>query len=104
DYAWRIGRGLGWEDTPTGDIVSEGRRDGTFLMHPSTMRFREEIWDPGLFTHEGFNQWTAQGAAGLIEKAAATAEERIEANTYRPDGDVRKALDRILAIAEKDLA
>ncbi len=104
DYAWRIGRGLGWEDTPTADIVSEGRRDGTFLMHPSTMRFREEIWDPQIFTHEGFNHWTAQGGIGLIEKAAATARERIEANTYHVDGNVQKDLDRILAIAEKDLA
>lgn len=103
DYAWRVGRGLGWEETPTAEIVAEGRRDGTFLMHPSTMRFREELWDPRLFTHEGFDAWTAAGGVELVERAAKIAEEKISQNDYKPDGDVRKELDRILEIAEKDL-
>ena len=103
-YAWRLRSGIGWEDTPTMEIVEEARRDGTFLMHPTTMRFREELWKPELFTREGLSSWMAKGSPGLLDRAAAVAEERIQANDLRPDADVRKELDRLLESAERQLA
>jgi len=103
-YAWRLRRGLGWEDTPTREVVEEGRRDGTFLMHPTTMRFREELWEPAIFTRGSLSSWIAEGSPGLMERAAAAAEERIAANDYRLDPDTRKDLDRLLEVAENRLA
>lgn len=102
-YAWRVARGLAWEQTPTLDIVKESQREGTFLVHPTTMRFREEVWEPGVFTREPFDSWLAAGGEGLVERAAGVARERIEANDYSPEADVRKELDRIMALAEKKL-
>ena len=102
-YAWRVGKGVAWEDAPTAEIVKEGRAADTFLMHPATMRFREEIWDPPLFTNESLGRWLAQGSPGVIEKAARIAEERIAAHSYHPSKDVQREFDRIMKIAEKDL-
>jgi trimethylamine--corrinoid protein Co-methyltransferase len=103
-YAWRTRAGLGWEETPTEDIVREGREEGTFLTHPTTMRFRQELWAPELFTREGLNQWMADDSPSVIEKAEKIVEERLARHTYRPDKGVQRELDRILARAQKDLA
>ncbi len=103
-YAWRLRHGIGWEETPTVDIVAEGERDGTFLMHPTTMRFREEIWEPVVFTRESHNAWLAEGSPSVLEKAAGEAERRIAENDYRPEADVAKELKRLFEIAQKKLA
>ncbi len=103
DYAWRLRRGIGWEETPTVDIVREAERDGTFLMHTTTMRFREELWSPSLFTREGLSSWMAAGSPALLERAAAAASDRIEANDYHPEPDVARELERLLEEADKRL-
>jgi len=103
-YALRVGRGLAWEKTPTSDIVREGRKERTFLVHPTTMRFREEIWDPPVFTNDSMSQWESAGSPSVVQRAAAVARERIDQHSYRPDKPVQKDLDRIMRIAEKDLA
>jgi len=102
-YAWRAGKGLAWEETATREIVAEGCREKTFFLHPTTMRFREEIWDPAVFTNESLAQWTSEGARGVVERAEGIARKRIEANEYRPEKDVQRELDRILEAAEREL-
>jgi trimethylamine:corrinoid methyltransferase-like protein len=102
-YAWRWRRGLAWEETATEEIVREGVAEKTFMTHPTTMRFREEIWDGEIFTNESFAQWMAEGAPGVLEKAARAAEKRIRENAYRPDADVQRELDRIMKAAEREL-
>ncbi|MHC4714567.1 MAG: trimethylamine methyltransferase family protein [Planctomycetota bacterium] len=102
-YAWRLRRGIGWEQTPTAEIVAEGERDGTFLMHPTTMRFRQEIWEPAIFTRESYDHWLAEGSPSVLERAAAEAERRIAENEYCPDADVRKELDRLMETARNEL-
>ena len=102
-YAWRTRKGLGWEDTPTSEIVREGRAEKTFLMHPTTMRFREEVWAPEVFTREGLNQWLADGSPSVTAKAAKVAEKRIAEHSYRPERGVQRDLDRLMETAERDL-
>jgi len=102
-YAWRTRRGLGWEDTPTADIVREGRAESTFMTHPTTMRFRDEVWQPQLFTRDGLNQWIADGSLSLLSRAWKIAHERIAENGYRPDADVQSELDRLMERARKEL-
>jgi len=102
-YALRAARGLAWEGTPTLEIVEEGREAGTFLMHETTMKFRDELWDPVIFTRESLNKWISEGSPELLDRAAEEAERRIGANEYHPDADVRKELDRLLAEAEEKL-
>jgi trimethylamine:corrinoid methyltransferase-like protein len=102
-YAWRAGMGLAWEETPTVGIVREGRAEQTFMTHPTTMRFREEVWAPQVFTREGLNQWLADGSPSLASKAWRIARDRIAAHEYRPEKAVQRELDRLMAVAEKEL-
>jgi trimethylamine:corrinoid methyltransferase-like protein len=103
-YALRVGKGLAWEKTATSDIVREGRKETTFLVHPTTMRFREEVWDPLVFTNETLAQWESEGSPSVVQRAARVARKRIDQHSYRPDKSVQKDLDRVMRIAEKDLA
>ena len=102
-YAWRAAKGLGWEEAPTADIVREGRAEQTFMTHPTTMRFREEVWAPEVFTREGLNQWLSDGSPSLAAKAWKVARARIAAHEYRPEPDVQRELDRLMEKAEKEL-
>jgi trimethylamine:corrinoid methyltransferase-like protein len=104
NYAWRVGRGLAWESVPTSDTVREGRGAGTFLLHPTTMRFRDEIWDPRVFTNDSLGQWLAQGSPSVVDKASRVAEDRIAAHEYSAPADVRRELDRLLDTAKTSLS
>lgn len=99
-YAWRVARGLAWESAATSGIVREGRGAGTFLMHPTTMRFRDELWAPRVFTGDTLGQWIAQGSPSLADRAVRIAEERIAAHDYCAAPDVRRELDRLVKRAE----
>lgn len=103
EYVLRVQRGLAWETESTIDIVREGQRDGTFLMHPTTMRFREEVWEGEVFSNESFDRWVVDGKRDFYLKAAEVAEKRIAGNDYHPEPDERKELDRIYAVAEREL-
>ncbi|MBT4500165.1 MAG: hypothetical protein HOC74_20720, partial [Gemmatimonadetes bacterium] len=77
-------------------------RAGGFLAHDLSLdRFREFAWESRLFDLRPRAAWDGTPQS-LLAKADRIAEEKIDAYEYELTGDRRRALDEIVARAERE--
>jgi trimethylamine--corrinoid protein Co-methyltransferase len=75
----------------------------SFAGLQSTLKlFRQEYWEPELFTHSNLGQWTEMGSKSLRQCAREIARKKIKEHAYRIDENAQKELDRIYEHARKD--
>ena len=75
----------------------------SFAGLKSTLRlFRQEYWEPALFTHSNLGQWSEMGAKSLRQCAREIARKKIEEQSYQAEDDVRRELEKIYRRAERD--
>ncbi len=84
--------------------IEELGHSGTYLDRDSTLKnFRNDLWDPDIFTHPTLIQWEERGSRGPAQVAWEIAKERIRSHTYRAEDDVRRELEKIYRCAWKKL-
>jgi len=87
-------------------MVDEIRAVGPGQSHIGSkatfMNFRNEFWEPELFTHSNLGQWIELGPRSIRQYAQELVKKRIEEHTYRIDEDIRVELDRIYECATGD--
>ena len=57
--------------------------------------FRQECWDPELFTHYNLGQWIDLGSRSIKDYANEIAKKKIASHSYHIDEDISRELDRI---------
>ena len=83
-------------------VMEEGVRAGGFLAADLSLdRFREFAWESRLFDLRPRAAWNGTPQS-LLARAARIAEEKIDAYEYELSGDRRRALDEIVARAERE--
>jgi trimethylamine--corrinoid protein Co-methyltransferase len=104
--AKRLLRGLEVSDEHLAlDVIGEVGPGGHYLQQRHTMNhFRNELWQPKVFTRQPMETWTAGGAKNV--EARVREEIRRILDTHRPKPlpeGVADALDRIKIEGEKEL-
>ena len=64
--------------------------------------FRQEYWQPELFTHMNLGQWQEAGSKTMWQYALDRAKKLIKEHSYQIDPDKKKELDKIYEAAKKD--
>jgi len=58
------------EETLALDVIDQlGHQGGNFLGHKHTFKHRRETWEPWLFDHQSFLNWSAKGALTFQQRA-----------------------------------
>jgi trimethylamine--corrinoid protein Co-methyltransferase len=65
-------------------------------------RFRDEYWEPEIFSHSNLGQWRELGSKTLWQQANEIAKQKIKGHEYRVNTDVKKELDKIYKTAKRD--
>jgi trimethylamine--corrinoid protein Co-methyltransferase len=93
------------DETLALDLIDETGPDGQFLDCDHTLRLFRRRWYPDLFERGNYDQWQAQGAKSLGERAAKRVQEILD--QPRPEllsGDVRQKIKDIVRRAEEQFA
>jgi len=78
---------------------------GGFLGLDSTAKlYRQTYWRPRLFWRGMVNEWRASGAPDLRTRAKDMVRRHLAQHQYELEPDLRRAVDRIYAAAERELA
>jgi trimethylamine--corrinoid protein Co-methyltransferase len=75
----------------------------SYIGRRSTLEnFRKEYWQPELFTHSNFGQWSDMGSKSTWDRANDLAKKRISEHAYAIEPQIKKELDRIYEKAKND--
>ena len=100
-------RGIDFSDEAFGiDVMAEAGPGGSFIdkMHTAE-HFRKELWFPRLLDRDYYQAWLDKGARSTEDAARERAEEILSQHEPEPPSkDLAKALDEIVAAAERELA
>ena len=87
-------------------MVDEIRAVGpgqSFVGRKSTLdHFRQEYWEPSLFSHCNLGQWQGMGSKSIWDYANELARKKIAEHDYRADQNVVKELEEIYKRASTD--
>ncbi|MEM6385352.1 MAG: trimethylamine methyltransferase family protein [Pseudomonadota bacterium] len=77
--AYRMAEGIRWDDFDMAlDAVSEIGPGGHYLGHPHTLEnFQRAFYMPELFDNSSIEQWQAEGAAEITERALVEARQML---------------------------
>ena len=93
------------EETLAFDLIEELGPGGFFAGQEHTVKhFRQEHWEPQLFSREGLNAWQAGDRKTAVDKAREICEDAFA--NYHPrgmDDETEKRLMDVIRKAEKDL-
>jgi trimethylamine--corrinoid protein Co-methyltransferase len=85
------------------DEIRSVRPGQSHIGRKSTfMHFRDEYWEPALFTHSNLGQWIEMGRKSIREYARELVKKKIKEHTYRIDRQVKRELDDIYECAVGD--
>jgi trimethylamine--corrinoid protein Co-methyltransferase len=75
----------------------------SYIGRRSTLEsFRKEYWEPKLFTHSNFGQWTDMGSKSTWDCANDLVKKRIGEHDYAIEPQIEKELDKIYERAKND--
>lgn len=85
------------------DIINTGPHN-TFMDKDSTLfNYKKLMWEPNLFIHDNLGQWTNNNKKSLYQRANTMVKDILLKHRYEIDANLKKELDRIYKIAEKDI-
>jgi len=85
------------------DEIKEVGPGQSFIGRKSTFEnFRNEYWEPELFSHTNLGQWKEMGSRSLWQYANELVRKKIKEHTYQIDKDIKKVLDKIYNRAKND--
>jgi len=94
------------DETLALDAIEEVMSDPTlaefkFAMHPHTARhFREELWEPLVFSRESFTAWRQAGSRSIVERAESLARRVLAEHRPEPLAEeVAREIRRIAGVA-----
>jgi trimethylamine--corrinoid protein Co-methyltransferase len=91
------------EDRLMEDEIREVGPGQSFVGRKSTFdNFRNEYWEPALFSHCNLGQWQSLGSKSIWEYGTELVKKKINEHTYTAEENVRKELDRIYERARED--
>jgi len=90
------------DDTMALDVMAEVGPGGQYLDHEHTFnRFKTEIWQPDLISHQNYENWTASGSKRFNERVHERVIEILETETEPLlDDAMYKELHRICELAD----
>jgi len=68
--AARVVKGMdSFEDDLSKNIIKEVGHGGSYLMHPTTLKYCRHFWSPGVSETGNFDNWKKKGAQDIAQKA-----------------------------------
>jgi trimethylamine--corrinoid protein Co-methyltransferase len=101
----RIVKGLPVDDTTLSvDLIKEVGLTGDYLIHPSTLSLYKQLSAPKLMNRESYENWTANGATDLHQRALEQARKLVANHHPQPISEhARREIDEIIKETEKEL-
>lgn len=103
---YRMAQGIDWSDFDEAvSAVTDIGPGGHYLGHPHTLqRFQEAFFMPKLFDNSTFEQWYANGAVEVTERALKAAREMLKAyEEPKLESSVDEALLDFIARREREI-
>ncbi len=103
---YRMAQGIDWSDFDEAvSAVTDIGPGGHYLGHPHTLqRFQDAFFMPKLFDNSTFEQWYANGAVEVTERALKVAREMLKAyEEPKLEASVNEALLDFIARREREI-
>jgi trimethylamine--corrinoid protein Co-methyltransferase len=104
--AYRMAQGVNWDDFDAGlAAVRDVGPGGHYLGHPHTLEnFQQAFFMPELFDNNSIEQWQAEGAVEVNERALAQVRVMLgEYEEPKLDAAVDEALRDYIARREREI-
>jgi len=73
------------EDQLAVAVIGQGGRQGQFLTQPHTLKhLRSTQWRPRLICRTGYERWSAEGRASLLDRAHERLNQILKSHTATP--------------------
>jgi len=101
----RIVKGLPVDKTTLSvDLIKEVGLTGDYLIHPSTLSLYKALSAPKLMNRESYENWAANGATDLYQRALVQARKLAASHQPQPISEhARREIDEIIRETEKEL-
>jgi len=107
-YIKRIARGFAVDsDHLATDVINSVGPAGNFLAEDHTVRhFREELWLPtSVWTRQPYELWQGEGGTSFADRLRGRVTDILATHQPEPlDGALAREIDRIVAIAKRELS